>query len=414
MFVDEIKIYARAGHGGKGCIAFQREKYRPKGGPSGGNGGRGGDVILEADHDLNNLIAQYYQPRLIAPDGQLGLGKGMDGHAGKDLVIKVPCGTLVWRSAREGGTEEESEVPPVATRTALRASSSHRPLFRVAAGGSAVEVDLSRAESDATVAAGAKPKGELVVDLTQHGQRFVLCKGGRGGLGNRNFATAARQTPRFAQPGEPGGEDNFLFELRIMAEVGLVGYPNAGKSTLLTAISRARPKVAPYPFTTLHPQIGIVEYPDFHRLTVCDVPGLIEGAHRNVGLGHEFLRHIERCQVLVLLLDMAGTDGRASWDDYRNLLSELGLYDPTLLERPRLVVANKMDESAAEENLKKFKRRIRKTPVLPMAAAFDVGTEEFKQAIRVAVQEAGAMQGVTAKPRNREEENEAPDDASAK
>ena len=170
-----------------------------------------------------------------------------------------------------------------------------------------------------------------------------------------------------------------------MAEVGLVGYPNAGKSTLLTAISRARPKVAPYPFTTLHPQIGIVEYPDFHRLTVCDVPGLIEGAHRNVGLGHEFLRHIERCKLLVLLLDMAGTDGRAPWDDYKNLLTELELYDPALLERPRLVVANKMDEPVAEENLKKFKRRVRKTPVMPIAAAFDQGTEEFKRTIRNAV-----------------------------
>jgi GTPase len=232
----------------------------------------------------------------------------------------------------------------------------------------------------------------LVVDLTEHGQRFVLCKAGRGGLGNRNFATAARQTPRFAQPGEPGDEGNFRFELRTMAEVGLVGYPNAGKSTLLTAISRARPKVAPYPFTTLHPQIGIVEYADFHRLTVCDVPGLIEGAHRNVGLGHEFLRHIERCQVLVLLLDMAGTDGRAPWDDYKNLLSELELYDPALLERPRLVLANKMDEPAAEQNLKKFKRRIRKTPVMPIAAAFDQGTEEFKQVIRKAVAAASATQ----------------------
>jgi GTP-binding protein len=413
MFIDEIKIYARAGHGGKGCIAFQREKYRPKGGPSGGNGGRGGDVILEADHDLNNLIAQYYQPRLIAPDGQLGLGKGMDGHAGKDLVIKVPCGTLVWRTAPEGGTEQEGEVQPVATKAALRASSSHRPVFRVASGGSAVEVDLSRDESDATAGAGTKSKGELVVDLTENGQRFVLCKGGRGGLGNRNFATAARQTPRFAQPGESGGEDNFLFELRIMAEIGLIGYPNAGKSTLLTAISRARPKVAPYPFTTLHPQIGIVEYADFHRLTVCDVPGLIEGAHRNVGLGHEFLRHIERCQVLVLLLDMAGTDGRAPWDDYNNLLSELGLYDPALLERPRLVVANKMDEPVAEENLKKFKRRIRKTPLLQMAAAFDQGTEKFKQTIRDAVQEAGSKLGATVPASGRQEENETSDDASA-
>ncbi len=331
MFIDEIKIYARAGHGGKGCVAFQREKYRPKGGPSGGNGGRGGDVILEADHDLNNLIAQYYQPRLIAPNGKPGLGKGMDGHAGKDLVVKVPCGTLVW-----------------------------------------------------------KLDSEPVADLTEHGQRFVLCKGGRGGLGNRNFATATRQTPRFAQPGEPGEEGDFRLELRIMAEVGLVGYPNAGKSTLLAAISKARPKIAPYPFTTLHPQIGIVEYPDYHRLTVCDVPGLIEGAHRNVGLGHQFLRHIERCVVLVLLLDMAGTDGRAPWDDYRHLLSELELYDPGLVQRPRLVVANKMDEPVAAENLKRFKRRIRRTLVLPISAAFDQGIEEFKQTIREAVAGASA------------------------
>jgi GTPase len=390
MFVDEIKIYARAGHGGKGCVAFQREKYRPKGGPSGGNGGRGGDVILEADHDLNNLIAQYYQPRLIAQDGRFGMGNGMDGHAGKDLVVKVPCGTLVWRCAPEGTPEEAGEDRPAPSPASLRASVSQRPLLRVATGGRAMEVDLSRAEEDATAGTGARAKGELVVDLTEHGQRFVLCKAGRGGLGNRNFATAARQTPRFAQPGEPGDEGSFRFELRTMAEVGLVGYPNAGKSTLLTAISRARPKVAPYPFTTLHPQIGIVEYADFHRLTVCDVPGLIEGAHRNVGLGHEFLRHIERCQVLVLLLDMAGTDGRAPWDDYKNLLSELELYDPALLERPRLVLANKMDEPAAAENLKKFKRRILKTPVMPIAAAFDQGTEVFKQSIRNAVAKSAA------------------------
>jgi GTPase len=387
MFIDEIKIYARAGHGGKGCVAFQREKYRPKGGPSGGNGGRGGDVILEADHDLNNLIAQYYQPRLIAPYGQQGMGKGMDGHAGKDLVVKVPCGTLVWRIPSAEGAEAADELSSAASPPMLRSSSGARPLLRSASGASAVEVDLSCAPGDPQAAAGARAEGELVVDLTEHGQRFALCKGGRGGLGNRNFATAARQTPRFAQPGEPGEEGSFLFELRIMAEVGLVGYPNAGKSTLLTAISRARPKIAPYPFTTLHPQIGIVEYPDFHRLTVCDVPGLIEGAHRNVGLGHEFLRHIERCVVLVLLLDMAGADGRAPWDDYKTLLKELELYDPGLLERPRLVVGNKMDEPAAAENLKKFKRRIRRTPVLPIAAAFDQGTEEFRQAIRAAVAE---------------------------
>jgi GTPase len=386
MFIDEIKVEARAGHGGKGCVAFQREKYRPKGGPSGGNGGRGGDVVLQADHDLNNLIAQYYQPRLIAEEGQPGLGKGMDGHAGKDLIVKVPCGTLIWKVKSNGGQTSASEAGR--DRGGLRISASHRPLLRTAGRQRGLELDLGQGAAKEQSPPGGRPKGECVADLIEHGQRFMLCKGGRGGLGNRNFATAARQTPRFAQPGEPGEEGEFLFELRIMAEVGLVGYPNAGKSTLLTAISHARPRIAPYPFTTLHPQIGIVEYPDFKRLTVCDVPGLIEGAHRNVGLGHEFLRHIERCKVLVLLLDMAGTDGRAPWDDLAHLLEELELYDPALLDKPRLVVANKMDEPKAAENLKTFKRRVRKTPALAIAAAFDQGIDKFKDTIRRAVEAA--------------------------
>ncbi len=386
MFVDEIKIYACAGHGGKGCVAFRREKYRPKGGPDGGNGGRGGNVILQVDHDLNNLIAQYFQPRLIAQNGEAGLGKGMDGHAGKDLVVRVPCGTLVWQLATTAGPAgEPAEVE--ADEPFLKTSASHRPLIRRAGSAIAQEIDFSKG-ADAPTPAGDSARGELVADLTEHGQQFTLCKGGRGGLGNRNFATAVRQTPRFAQPGEPGEEGEFLFELRIMAEVGLVGYPNAGKSTLLKTISRARPKIAPYPFTTLHPQIGIVEYADWHRLTVCDVPGLIEGAHRNVGLGHAFLRHIQRCKVLVLLLDMAGTDNRAPWDDHNNLLKELELYDPALLDKPRLVVANKMDEPVAEENLKKFKRKVRKTSVLPIASAFDQGIEQFKNLIREAVEAA--------------------------
>jgi GTP-binding protein len=394
MFVDEIKIYARAGHGGKGCVAFRREKFRPKGGPDGGNGGAGGNVILRADHDLNNLIAQYYQPRLIAPDGEHGLGKGMDGHAGKDLIVKVPCGTLVWRlagSASPAGMERrkhfEDEDEDEEEKPKFAASASQRPLIRSASGEFAQEIDLSR-EGFGELSTGDLEKSELIADLTEHGQQFVLCRGGRGGLGNRRFATAARQTPRFAQPGEPGEEGDFLLELRIIAEVGLVGYPSAGKSTLLTAISKARPKIAPYPFTTLTPQIGIVEYDDFHRLTVCDVPGLIEGAHQNVGLGHAFLRHIERCKILVLLLDMAGTDNRAPWDDYQQLLKELELYDPTLLEKPRLVVANKMDEAVAEKNLKQFKKKVRKVSVLPISAAFGQGVEKFKKTIREAVEEA--------------------------
>src|SRR5882724_12055169 len=389
MFIDQVKVYARAGHGGKGCVAFHREAYIAKGGPSGGNGGRGGNVILQADHDLNNLIAQFYVPRLIAESGEAGMGKGMDGHAGKDLLIKVPCGTLVWKLPSttppaepvDEDEEGEEETPPTL-------GTQKRPVIRHSGHERALEINLEEEEEKP---AGTAPSGEgeeLVADLTMHGQQFVLCKAGRGGLGNRNFATARRQTPRFAQPGEAGEEGDYRLELRLIAEVGLVGYPNAGKSTLLTAISHARPKIAPYPFTTLHPQIGIVEYKDFYRLTVCDVPGLIEGAHNNVGLGYAFLRHIKRCKILVLLVDMAGTDGRLPWDDYKQLLKELELYDPAMLDKPRLVVANKMDETVAEENLKAFKRKIRKTPLLLMSAAFDEGVEKFKQTIREAVEAA--------------------------
>lgn len=380
MFVDQVKIYARAGHGGKGAIAFHREAYVPKGGPSGGNGGRGGNVILQADHDINNLIAQFYTPRLIAENGESGMGKGMDGHAGADKVVRVPCGTLVWRvrAPREEepaeGEPEQSDLPKPHKRATIRYAGAER----------AMEIDPAEEEAQSPI---SSDKGELVADLTEHGQQFVLCRGGRGGLGNRNFATSTRQAPRFAQPGEPGEEGEFVFELRLIADVGLVGYPNAGKSTLLSAISHARPKIAPYPFTTLHPQIGIVEYADYERIVVCDVPGLIEGAHRNVGLGHAFLRHIKRCKVLVLLIDMAGADGRAPWDDYRQLLDELKLSDPLLLEKPRIVVANKMDEPVAGENLKKFKRRVPKTPVLSISAALDEGVEKFKQEIRRIVEQ---------------------------
>jgi len=393
MFIDEIKIYAQAGHGGKGCVAFHREAYITKGGPSGGNGGRGGSVILQADHDLNNLIQQYYVPRLIAQPGEAGMGKGMDGHAGKDLIIKVPCGTLVWQLAdttppieKKMKREDDDEEVADDEKPTLSVTASQRPVFRSSRGLSALEIDLSQEGESSQDAADDTRKGTLVADLTTHGQQFVLCKGGRGGLGNRNFATARHQTPRFAQPGEPGTEGEYLLELRIMAEIGLVGYPNAGKSTLLTAISRARPKIAPYPFTTLHPQIGILEYPDWKRLTVCDVPGLIEGAHNNVGLGHEFLRHIQRCKILVLLLDMAGTDNRKPWDDYKQLLKELELYNPELLEKQRLVVANKIDEPAAEKYLKQFKTKFKKIKVLPISAAFDQGLEKFKQTIREAVE----------------------------
>ena len=335
-------------------------------------------MILQADDDLNNLVAQFYNSRLVAQDGQPGLGKGMDGVSAKDLIVKVPCGTMVWSVETPAApeAEDESEAKPAT----LLPASAGRPMIRRAGPERAMEIDLIEESVERRVA----PKGELVADLTKDGQQFVLCKGGRGGLGNRNFATARRQTPRFAQPGEPGGEGEFLLELRVIAEVALVGYPNAGKSTLLGAISQAHPKVAPYPFTTLHPQVGIVEYPDYFRLTVCDVPGLIAGAHQDAGLGHQFLRHVERCRLLVILLDMAGTDARDPSDDYKQLLEELALHDSALLEKPRLVVANKMDEAVAEENLKKFKRRHRRLRVLPISAAFDQGLDQFKKVIRAA------------------------------
>lgn len=381
MFVDQVKVFASAGHGGPGCIAFRRESFAPKGGPSGGNGGRGGSVILRADHDLNNLIGQFYTPRLIAKSGENGLGKGMDGSAGKDLIVRVPCGTLVWRlpsppAPPEEGQDEDQPGPPPAPP-------GKRIALEDATDITAVELDL---ETDSANQPDPTDLGEpeLVADLTEDGQEFILCKGGRGGLGNRNFATATRQAPRFAQPGEPGEEGHFRFELRFIADIGLVGYPNAGKSTLLAAISKARPKIAAYPFTTLHPQIGIVEYEDFHRLTVCDVPGLIEGAHQNVGLGHAFLRHILRCTTLALVIDMAGTDGREPWDDYKQIRQELELYDPSLVEKKILVVANKMDEADAVEKLKQFKRKIRKTPIIGISAAFGEGMENFRTLIREA------------------------------
>ncbi len=372
-------------------MAFLREPYRPKGGPSGGNGGRGGDVILQADHDLNNLVAQHFQPRLLADRGEPGLGKGMDGRAGADLLVKVPCGTLVWRIPEPASPNPKADQEPAPEDAPpKRLSTTRRPALRYA--GRLAE-DLPPPTAPPHLP--DLMRGEFVADLTTHGQQHVLCHGGRGGLGNRNFATAARQAPRFAQPGEPGEEGRFWFELRLLAEVGLVGYPNAGKSTLLTAISAARPRIAPYPFTTLHPQIGIVDYQDYSRITVCDVPGLIEGAHRNIGLGHAFLRHIRRCKVLVLMLDMAAVDGRSPADDFHSLLDELERYDPDLLQRPRLVVANKMDEPTAAAHLRKFKRKVPRTPVIPMAAAFDEGIDRFKKSIRELVQEAAGQPSTT-------------------
>ena len=390
MFVDSVKIVARAGHGGNGCVALLREAFRPKGGPCGGDGGRGGDIVLEACHDINNLIAQYYSPRIVAKNGLPGQGKGKTGKSGPTVVVKVPCGTTIWRlvdpeTARiqeayqrgsDSGQEDLSE-----SEASIEETGAADGMIRHQGSERAVEIDLEHTQKEETDSEPRLQK-ELAADLVEDGQRFVLCRGGKGGLGNQHFANSKHQTPRFAQPGQPGDEGTFLLELRILAEIGLVGYPNAGKSTLLTAISKARPKIAPYPFTTLHPQIGVLEFSDYHRITVCDIPGLIDGAHQNVGLGHAFLRHIQRCRALVLLIDMAGTDGRKPWDDFKQLRKELELYDPKMLEKPYVVAANKMDMEESQAHLRSFKRRLRGVKVIELAAAFDEGVSPLKDVMR--------------------------------
>ena len=390
MFVDSVKIVARAGNGGNGCVALLREAFRPKGGPCGGDGGRGGDIVLEACHDINNLIAQYYSPRIVAKNGLPGQGKGKTGKSGPTVVVKVPCGTTIWRlvdpetvriqeayqRGSDSGQEDLSE-----SEASIEETGAADGMIRHQGSERAVEIDLEHTQKEETDSEPRLQK-ELAADLVEDGQRFVLCRGGKGGLGNQHFANSKHQTPRFAQPGQPGDEGTFLLELRILAEIGLVGYPNAGKSTLLTAISKARPKIAPYPFTTLHPQIGVLEFSDYHRITVCDIPGLIDGAHQNVGLGHAFLRHIQRCRALVLLIDMAGTDARKPWDDFKQLRKELELYDPKMLEKPYVVAANKMDMEESQAHLRSFKRRLRGVKVIELAAAFDEGVSPLKDVMR--------------------------------
>ena len=396
MFVDSVKIVARAGHGGNGCVALLREAFRPKGGPCGGDGGRGGDIVLEACHDINNLIAQYYSPRIVAKNGLPGQGKGKTGKSGPTVVVKVPCGTTIWRlvdpeTARiqeayqrgsDSGQEDLSE-----SEASIEETGAADGMIRHQGSERGVEIDLEQTQEEETDSETRLQK-ELAADLVEDGQRFVLCRGGKGGLGNQHFANSKHQTPRFAQPGQPGDEGSFLLELRILAEIGLVGYPNAGKSTLLTAISKARPKIAPYPFTTLHPQIGVLEFSDYHRITVCDIPGLIDGAHQNVGLGHAFLRHIQRCRALVLLIDMAGTDARKPWDDFKQLRKELELYDPKMLEKPYVVAANKMDMEESQAHLRSFKRRLRGVKVIELAAAFDEGVSPLKDVMRAMAAQA--------------------------
>ena len=339
MFVDRIKICAQAGNGGRGCVSFRREKFVPKGGPDGGDGGRGGDVVLRADRHVDNLTNLFYEPIVKAKSGGHGMGKKMAGRKGADKIVKVPVGTIVWPAAEE-----------------------ERPMLNV-----------QRPTSNSV------ESRIPVVDLAREGQEFILCRGGAGGKGNVHFKSSRNRAPRQYTEGEEGEHGYFVFELRTIADAGLVGYPNAGKSTLLRKLSAARPRVAAYPFTTLHPVVGVIEFSGYQRATIADIPGLIEGAHRGLGLGHEFLRHITRCRILLFVIDMAGSEGRSPIEDLQNLRREIDLYDPALSSRPWLVVANKMDLPDAEKNLKAFRQKFPKLNIIAVSAAKEEGITQLKE-----------------------------------
>jgi GTP-binding protein len=358
MFVDKVRIFAKAGDGGNGCVSFRREKYVDHGGPDGGDGGQGGDIVLVADKNYDNLGDLFFAPHLIAKHGEHGRGKNCYGRCAKDVVVKVPIGTQVYRTTKPVRTFKKTNYHPAAATEEFQADANVGLPFTP---GRAKELARTGAPmiSQTEETTDDEPIRELIADLTEDGQRFVLAQGGRGGRGNVHFKSSTHQVPREFEFGEPGEQLWAELELKTIADVGLVGYPNAGKSTLISKITHAHPKIAAYPFTTLSPNVGIITFADdFQRIRVADIPGLIEGAHTGRGLGHDFLRHIERCKLLILLLDMAGVDGRKPADDYRQLLKELELYNPEILRKPRLVVANKLDLTAAKKNLAAFKRSV--------------------------------------------------------
>ena len=355
MFVDHVRIYAKAGDGGAGASSFRRESFVPRGGPDGGDGGHGGDVVLRAETHTDSLVDFFYDSKVLARDGERGQGKKKFGKSFAAKVVHVPVGTLVYR------------LPPGETISRRGSSSSED-------GDDASDTRDLPPPDQLDVA-----ELEILADLTAAGQEYVLCRGGIGGRGNVHFKSSRNQAPTRADSGKPGEEGYFYLELRRIADAGLVGYPNAGKSTLLAQLSAAKPKVAPYPFTTLHPLVGVVEFSGtYQRATLADIPGLIEGAHRNVGLGHEFLRHIMRCRVLIHVLDMAGSEGRNPLEDLAMLRRELTLYHSALGDREWFVVANKMDLPEAEENLRVFRARFPRTTVIPISAEHSQGLEELR------------------------------------
>ncbi|MDN3020206.1 GTPase ObgE [Paenibacillus sp. BSR1-1] len=330
MFVDQVKIYVKGGDGGNGMVAFRREKYVPKGGPAGGDGGKGANVVFQVEEGLRTLMDFRYQRHFKANRGEHGMSKNQHGRNSKDMIVKVPPGTVV--------TDAETK--------------------------------------------------EVIADLVEHGQQAIIAKGGRGGRGNSRFATPANPAPELAENGEPGQERDVILELKLLADVGLVGFPSVGKSTLLSVVSSAKPKIAEYHFTTIVPNLGMVETEDGRSFVMADLPGLIEGAHSGVGLGHQFLRHIERTRVIVHVIDMAATEGRDPFEDYLTINKELQEYNLRLTERPQIIVANKMDMPGAEENLETFKEKLEEDyPVFPISAITRKGLRELLFAVADKIEE---------------------------
>ncbi|MGL4819178.1 MAG: GTPase ObgE [Bacilli bacterium] len=320
MFVDQVKIYVKGGDGGNGIVSFRREKYVPKGGPAGGDGGHGGDVVFVVDEGLRTLMDFRYQRHFKADRGEHGMSKGQHGKNAEPMLVKVPPGTII-RDLKED---------------------------------------------------------RVIADLVEHEQRAIVARGGRGGRGNTRFASPANPAPQICENGEPGVEREIQLELKVLADVGLVGFPSVGKSTLLSVVTKAKPKIAPYHFTTLVPNLGVVETEDGRSFVMADLPGLIQGAHEGVGLGHQFLRHIERTRVIVHVVDMSGLEGRVPFEDYTAINEELNMYNLRLMERPQIVVANKMDAPEAEENLAEFKAQLpADVPVIPISAINRDGVREL-------------------------------------
>lgn len=353
QFVDSVNVHVRAGRGGDGSASFRREAHVEFGGPDGGDGGHGGDVVLVGSRHEDSLVSLYYNPKLVAENGQPGRGQQMHGRNGRDLEVNVPCGTTVIDEAT----------------------------------------------------------GETVFDVVGDGQRVTIARGGRGGFGNVHFKSSTNQAPTRFIPGLDGEEFDYRLELKVIADIGLVGFPNAGKSSLVAAVSEARPKVGAYPFTTLNPVIGTIVYPDDARIRVADIPGIIDGAHEGVGLGIDFLKHVARAKVLAFVIDCAGTDNRDPVEDYRALRREIRLYDPEMLKRPAVLIANKVDSPGAEVNIARLEKAARRKAIA-ISAREGTGIDRLLERLRKVIRPAapGAVAGT---PRHRRVPDGAHEEVSA-